>query len=52
MTTTPDDRAAIKAIVFGATGAQLAVGGAALAAGAVLFLTTRWVHRRTEKKPA
>ena len=35
------------AIVFGATGAQLAVGGAALAAGAVLFLTTRWVHRRT-----
>jgi amino acid transporter len=40
------------AIVFGATGAQLAVGGAALAAGAVLFLTTRWVHRRTEKKPA
>ncbi len=34
------------AIITGATAAQLAVGGAALAAGAVLFFATRWTARR------
>jgi APA family basic amino acid/polyamine antiporter len=35
------------AIIAGATGPQLAVGGAALVGGAVLFLGTRWAARRS-----
>jgi basic amino acid/polyamine antiporter, APA family len=34
------------AIVFGATGAQLAVGGGALLAGALLFIVTHWLSKR------
>jgi len=41
---------ASSAIVLGATPPQLAVGGAALAAGALLFFATRWAARRN--KPA
>lgn len=37
------------AIITGATGPQLAVGGAALAAGAFLFLATRWAGHRAQQ---
>ena len=39
------------ALITGATAAQLAVGGAALAAGAVLFLATRWATRWAARRP-